>query len=136
LHPTRQDLTRYSCSLQLGLLKVFVDHRSRKKSFFVEAGQRIFFNFFISGFLLDYLPFSPNFSDVIALAGNSGLPAAFRTLPRHTEVAKKVSNRLLLNCRVKNRLNGVFLRNNLIKQYFFSAWTPLPVEPKTGSSDG
>jgi len=41
-------------------------------------------------------------------------------------VAKKVSNRSPLNCRVKNRLNGLFGRNPHLKQYFLLAWTPFP----------
>jgi hypothetical protein len=32
---------------------------------------------------------TPQFSDVIALAGNSGLPSAFRTLPPHKTGGKK-----------------------------------------------
>ena len=41
-----------------------------------------------------------------------------------------MTNRSPLNCRLEIRLNGVFLRNNLIKQYFLSAWTPLPLKSK------
>ena len=32
---------------------------------------------------------SPQFSDVIVLAGNDGYPVAFHTLPRHTTGGKK-----------------------------------------------
>ena len=76
------------------------------------------------------LPPTPQFSDVIAGAGTSGLPAAFRTPYDIRPVAKNETNRRPLNCRVKNRLNRVFLRNNLIKQYFLVAWTPLPIKPE------
>jgi len=45
-------------------------------------------------------------------------------------VAKNETNRRPLNCRLKNRLNRVFLRNNPVKQYFLVAWTPLPIKPE------
>jgi hypothetical protein len=84
-----------------------------------------------------YIPYSflritplPQFSDVIAGAGNRGLPAAFRTPYDIRPVAKNETNRRPLNCRVKNRFNRVFLRNNPVKQYFLVAWTPLPIKPK------
>ena len=51
------------------------------------------------------------------------------------EVAKTVTNRSPLNCRIWIRLDAVFWRNISFKPYFLSAWAPLPVEPKTGLSD-
>ena len=81
-----------------------------------------------------YIPYSflriTPLSDVIALAGTSGLPAAFRTPLDKRLVAKNETNRSPLNCRVKNRLIGLFLRNNPVKPYFPVAWTPLPIKPE------
>jgi hypothetical protein len=44
-----------------------------------------------------YTGLSPQFSDVIALAGTSGLPAAFRTPHDLSDVANKVTTRSPLN---------------------------------------
>jgi hypothetical protein len=63
------------------------------------------------------------------LAGNSGLPAAFRTLPQHKTGGKKRDNPEPAKDQTQNRLNGLFWRDNQLKQYFLSAWTPLPLEP-------
>jgi hypothetical protein len=79
---------------------------------------------------------NPQFSDVITLAGTSGLPAAFRTLTLQKQVPKNMTNRSPLNCRLKSRLNRLFSRNNPLKRYFPLAWTPLPREPGNGSLNG
>ena len=78
----------------------------------------------------------PQFSDVIAMAGNSGLPAPFRTLSLLKQVPKNMTNRSPLNCRLKSRLNRLFSTNNRLKRYFLLAWTPLPLEPGNGSLNG
>jgi hypothetical protein len=78
----------------------------------------------------------PQFSDVIAIAGNSGLPAPFRTLSLLKQVPKNMTNRSPLNCRLKSRLNRLFSRNDRLKRYFLLAWTPLPREPRNGSLNG
>jgi len=79
---------------------------------------------------------NPQFSDVIALAGNSGLPAAFRTLTLQKQVPKNMTNRNPLNCRLKSQINRLFSRNTPLKRYFPFAWTPLPREPGNGSLNG
>jgi hypothetical protein len=79
---------------------------------------------------------SPQFSDVIAWAGTSGLPAAFRSSYDIKHVAKKVTSQSPLKSRLKLRLNGLFWRNNPVKQYFPGAWTPFTINPKTGSENG
>ena len=77
----------------------------------------------------------PQFSDVIAMAGNSGLPAPFRTLSLLKQVPKNMTNRSPLNCRLKSRLNRLFSRNDRLKRYFLLAWTPLYRKPKNGSQN-
>jgi hypothetical protein len=69
------------------------------------------------------------------LAGNSGLPAAFRSSYDIKHVAKKVTSQSPLKSRLKLRLNGLFWRNNPVKQYFPEAWTPTHWSQKKGSSD-
>jgi hypothetical protein len=71
---------------------------------------------------------------VIALAGNSGLPAAFRTLPRHKTGGKKRDQPEPAKEQAQNSIKWLFLRNNHLKQYFLSAWTPLPQKPENGIS--
>ena len=79
---------------------------------------------------------NPQSSDVITLAGTSGLPAAFRTFTLQKQVPKNVTNRGPLNCRLKSRLNRLFSRNNCLNHYFLLAWTPLPREPGNRSLNG
>ena len=79
---------------------------------------------------LEQTPLLPPFSDVIALAGNSGLPAAFCTLPPHKTGGKKRDQPGPAKEQIQNRLNGLFWKNNPLKQYFLLAWTPLPQKPE------
>jgi hypothetical protein len=69
---------------------------------------------------------------VIALAGNSGLPAAFRTLPRHKTGGKKRDQPEPAKEQAQNPVKRLFLRNNHLKQYSLSVWTPLPQKPENG----
>jgi len=79
---------------------------------------------------------NPQFSDVITLAGTSGLPAAFKLFFNLKPVAKKCTRKSPLNCRLKSRLYRLFSRNNHLKRYFLLAWTPLPQEPGNRSLNG
>jgi hypothetical protein len=72
---------------------------------------------------------------VIALAGNSGLPAAFEHFFNLKPVVKKSARKSPLNCRLKSQIYRLFSRNNQLKRYFLLAWTPLYRKPKNGSQN-
>jgi len=60
--------------------------------------------------------------------GNSGLPAVFFSIFDVNSMPKKSARKSPLNCRLKSRLKPFFSKNNHLKRYFLSAWTPLPLE--------